>query len=97
VPINHFSQLDLARRWAISPRTLERWRWTGEGPRYIKLLGRVVYRLADIEAFENARLHESTKQKAAAKSDSSGAAEPPLDAARYAGMQCNADHGRGAK
>jgi hypothetical protein len=62
VPINHLSQLDLARRWAISPRTLERWRWTGEGPRYVKLVGRIVYRLEDVEAFENKRLHESTSK-----------------------------------
>ena len=62
MPINHLNQLDLARRWAISPRTLERWRWTGEGPRYIKLVGRIVYRLEDIETFENARVHESTSQ-----------------------------------
>jgi hypothetical protein len=60
--IHHLSQLDLARRWAISPRTLERWRWTGEGPRYVKLVGRIVYRLEDIEAFENARMHDSTSQ-----------------------------------
>jgi hypothetical protein len=97
VPVNHLSQLDLARRWAISPRTLERWRWTGEGPRYIKLLGRVVYRLADIEAFENARLHESTKQKVSATTDVEGRAKPPLDATRYADMQSNADRGREAK
>jgi hypothetical protein len=62
MPINHLSQLDLARRWAISPRTLERWRWTGDGPRYIKLVGRIVYRLEDVEAFEHSRLHDSTKQ-----------------------------------
>ena len=42
--------------------TLERWRWTGEGPRYIKLVGRIVYRLEDVEVFENARLHESTSR-----------------------------------
>jgi hypothetical protein len=60
--IHHLSQLDLARRWSISPRTLERWRWTGEGPRYVKLVGRIVYRLEDIEAFENARVHNSTSQ-----------------------------------
>jgi hypothetical protein len=97
VPVNHLSQLDLARRWAISPRTLERWRWTGEGPQYIKLLGRVVYRLADIEAFENARLHESTKQKVSVTTDIGDGAKPPLDATRYADMRSNADHGRGAK
>jgi predicted site-specific integrase-resolvase len=64
--INHLSQLALARRWAISPRTLERWRWTGEGPRYIKLVGRIVYRLEDVETFENARMHDSTSRPVAA-------------------------------
>jgi hypothetical protein len=59
---NHLNQLDLARRWAISPRTLERWRWTGEGPRYIKLVGRIVYRHEDVDAFEKARLRDSTSQ-----------------------------------
>jgi len=46
------NQADLARRWKISPRTLERWRWLGEGPRYLKLGGRVLYRVEDIEDFE---------------------------------------------
>lgn len=56
----HLHQVDLARRWKLSPRTLERWRWTGEGPRYIKLGGRVVYRLQDIEEFEAEQLRSST-------------------------------------
>ena len=46
------TQKELARRWTISHRTLERWRWAGEGPAYMKLSGRVVYRLEDILAFE---------------------------------------------
>ncbi|NUB46215.1 DNA-binding protein [Fertoebacter nigrum] len=46
------NQIELAARWKISHRTLERWRWAQEGPRYLKLGGRVVYRLTDIEAFE---------------------------------------------
>ena len=46
------SQIELAARWKISHRTLERWRWAQEGPRYLKLGGRVVYRLSDVEAFE---------------------------------------------
>jgi hypothetical protein len=57
-PVRHFTQIDLARRWRISPRTLERWRWEGKGPRYLKLGGRVVYRLEDIEAFEAGKLRE---------------------------------------
>lgn len=48
----HLSQIELAARWNISHRTLERWRTTGEGPRFIRLIGRVVYRLEDIEAYE---------------------------------------------
>ena len=47
---------ELARRWTISHRTLERWRWAGEGPAYMKLGGRVVYRLEDILAFERDQL-----------------------------------------
>ena len=27
----HLSQIELAARWNLSPRTLERWRFTGEG------------------------------------------------------------------
>ena len=56
----HLSQKELAERWKLSPRTLEQWRWRGIGPRYLKLGGRVVYRLEDIETFETAQLHENT-------------------------------------
>jgi hypothetical protein len=57
---HHISQYDLAARWHLSPRTLERWRWTGQGPRFLKLGGRVVYRVEDLVAWETARLREST-------------------------------------
>jgi hypothetical protein len=56
--VRHLNQIDLSRRWGVSPRTLERWRWRGEGPAYVKLGGRVVYRLEDIEAFEAAQLRK---------------------------------------
>jgi len=46
------NQTELAARWKISPRTLERWRWVGEGPQYLKIGGRVIYRIEDVEAFE---------------------------------------------
>ncbi len=49
---SHLNVRDLAARWNISRHTLDRWRWAGEGPTFLKLGGRVVYRLADIEAFE---------------------------------------------
>lgn len=63
--VKHFNQVDLSRRWCMSPRTLERWRWLGQGPRYLKIGGRVVYRLQDIEAFEAEQLRESTAAGAA--------------------------------
>jgi hypothetical protein len=60
---NHLNQLQLARRWSMSPRTLERWRWTGVGPRFLKVGKRVVYPLTVVEAFEAERLHASTTER----------------------------------
>lgn len=59
-PVRHLDQTELARRWRMSPRTLERWRFEGQGPAFLKLGGRVAYRLADIEAFEAAQLRIAT-------------------------------------
>lgn len=53
--LRHLNQVQLSRRWSISPRTLERWRWLREGPQYLKIGGRVVYRLDDVEAYETVR------------------------------------------
>ena len=59
------NQVNLARRWHVSPRTLERWRWTGDGPAYFKIGGRVVYRLDDVEDYERRRRCESMAQATA--------------------------------
>ena len=56
----NLDQKALAARWLISERTLEQWRWQGKGPRYLKIGARVVYRLADVEAYEAARVHANT-------------------------------------
>lgn len=53
------SQKELARRWGLSHRTLERWRYTGQGPDFLKLGGRVLYRRTDIEAFEQSQLQRA--------------------------------------
>lgn len=50
--VRHMHQMELAHRWRVSHRTLQQWRWLGQGPRYVKVGGRVVYRLEDVEAFE---------------------------------------------
>ena len=50
------TQDELADRWRMSPRSLERWRADGFGPEWIKMRGRVLYRTEDVVAFERERL-----------------------------------------
>jgi hypothetical protein len=59
-PLMHINQTQLAKRWNMSPRTLERWRWLGQGPVFLKLGGRVLYRLEDIESYEANHLQSNT-------------------------------------
>ncbi|CAK0774758.1 putative site-specific integrase-resolvase [uncultured Gammaproteobacteria bacterium] len=58
--LSHLNQTELCRRWRLSPYTLERWRWLGQGPRFLKIGGKVLYRLEDIEAFEAEHLRQGT-------------------------------------
>lgn len=44
----------------LSPRTLEKLRTIGGGPRFRKLRRRVVYTIADLDAWAHARACEST-------------------------------------
>jgi hypothetical protein len=53
----HINEIELANRWRISERTLQRWRWLKQGPQYLKIGGRVVYRLEDVEGYETNQLH----------------------------------------
>jgi len=53
----HLRPHEVAARWNISPRTLERWRAKGTGPRFLRLGRLVVYRVEDIKAFEADHLH----------------------------------------
>lgn len=67
MPVRHMHQAELARRWSISPRTLERWRYLNQGPAFLKLGGRILYRLEDVEAFEAAQArHPAAPTKASA-------------------------------
>lgn len=47
------TQEELAFRWKISEATLERDRCLNKGVRYIRIGGRIRYRLGDIIAYEN--------------------------------------------
>ena len=43
---NYLTQTQLTERWQVAESTLERWRSEGIGPIYMKMMGRVRYRLA---------------------------------------------------
>ena len=47
------TELELATRWAMSPKTLQRWRATQRGPEFRKLGKKIQYPLAVIEDYEN--------------------------------------------
>jgi hypothetical protein len=51
---NLLTDAQLAVRWQLSRGTLANQRSQGRGPAYLKLAGRVRYRLSEIEAYEQA-------------------------------------------
>lgn len=53
----HLTPRQLAARWHVSEKTLERWRHTGTGPGFLKIVGRILYPLADVEAIEAKHSH----------------------------------------
>ncbi len=54
----YLTQAELAARWRISPRTLERWRWKKTGPSFTKFGLKITYRLDDVVSFERRRRAE---------------------------------------
>lgn len=58
------SPAELAARWEhrVCVRTMANWRTQGNGPRFTKIGGRVLYPLKDVEAWEHAGTVDSTAQ-----------------------------------
>ncbi|MND26750.1 Helix-turn-helix domain protein [compost metagenome] len=56
--------IEAARLLGLSPRTLEKHRCDGTGPIYHKLGGRVVYTVADLQAWIDAAARLSTSEAA---------------------------------
>jgi hypothetical protein len=52
----HLNQIELAERWKLSGRTLEKWRQTRRGPPYLLIGGAIRYRVEDVLAYEASRL-----------------------------------------
>jgi hypothetical protein len=62
----HLTEAELARRWRISPRTVQRWRGQGRAPSHLVVGRRILYRWADVEAFERRRLRGGERRMAPA-------------------------------
>lgn len=60
LPPRYLRTQEAARFLGLSPRTLEKHRTYGTGPRYTKLGGRVVYALDDLQEWANRGLKTST-------------------------------------
>jgi len=58
--VQYLSNDEAAQVLKLSPRTLEKFRVIGGGPRYRKLGRRVVYSVQDLEAWAEARACENT-------------------------------------
>lgn len=51
-------EAQLAERWGMSVKSIQRWRYSRLGPDYLKMIGRVVYRMTEVEHFEAQCLHK---------------------------------------
>ena len=56
------SEGDAAKALALSPRTMEGKRLRGDGPPFVKLGGRVLYRPSDLAAWVEANVRTSTSE-----------------------------------
>lgn len=57
------NEVELAIRWDLSPKTLQRWRTDGRGPQYLKLSRCIRYPIEEIMIFENKSLRDSTSSR----------------------------------
>jgi hypothetical protein len=56
----YLNERELAERWGVSVRTIQKMRGTGGGPRYRKFNSSVRYAIEDVEAFEDNAARVST-------------------------------------
>jgi hypothetical protein len=58
-----WTETDSAKYLNVSPRTLQRWRVQGCGPKFVKLGKKVGYTERDLVAFVESRRRQSTSEK----------------------------------
>ena len=58
-PFATLRERELAARWRVSTRTLQRWRSDGTGPSFLLIGGSVRYRMSDVLEFEERKHRQS--------------------------------------
>ncbi|MGD9713326.1 MAG: helix-turn-helix transcriptional regulator [Thermomicrobiales bacterium] len=61
----YLTQRELAKRWKISPRTLENMRQHGTGPGYVKIGRAVRYSIVAVEKYERENFCEIARRHGA--------------------------------
>lgn len=59
----HMTTAELAKRYGLTVSTIERWRRAGTGPKHVKVLGTILYKIVDVKSFEAANIRISTSEK----------------------------------
>tara|TARA_Y100001973_G_C5205480_1_gene341186 strand:+ start:752 stop:949 length:198 start_codon:yes stop_codon:yes gene_type:complete len=57
------NDVQLAKRWQMTRKTLIRWRSEGTGPPFVRIGRSILYRMADVEAYEQANRQNTTNNK----------------------------------
>lgn len=67
----YLTEREFSERYHLAPRTVQRWRTTGDGPAFVRAgPRRILYRLADCEAWAAARTYQHRSAEMAGKSTS---------------------------
>jgi hypothetical protein len=59
---SYLDEKQLAKRWHISVRTLQQWRYLSKGPQYCRFGSRIRYPLDEVEKYEREHLFSNTTQ-----------------------------------
>jgi len=60
--MNTYTVEEVANKLQLSKATLNRWRGTGEGPKFLKLGGAIRYRQEDVQDWMSRQLVNSTSE-----------------------------------
>jgi hypothetical protein len=58
--VHYMTTAELAARWQMNVVTLANWRVQGKGPMFIKLGRKVLYPMAEVDAWEAKQLRQNT-------------------------------------